>query len=104
MVGPEGRRLLNKINQLAGGSPNRILRMFSYSVANLITRTPVEALLGSPHHIVESNDAEAHACSVLLRNFLERTATARSHSAAKGHGCGHLSPAFGIPITSEVPR
>jgi len=34
MVGPEGRRLFNKINQLAGGSPSHILRMFSYGLAN----------------------------------------------------------------------
>jgi hypothetical protein len=54
MVGSEGRRLFNKNNQLAGGSPNHILRMFSYSAANPIMRNQVEALFRSPRHRVET--------------------------------------------------
>jgi len=34
MLVAEGRRLFNKNNQLAGGSPIHFLRMFSYGLAN----------------------------------------------------------------------
>lgn len=38
MVGPEGQRFLQKINTLAAGSPTHFPRMFSYGLANLMTK------------------------------------------------------------------
>jgi hypothetical protein len=46
MLVAEGRGVFDKINQLAGGSSSHILRMFSYSVANLVARTLNEDLIG----------------------------------------------------------
>lgn len=104
MVGPEGHRFLQEINALADGSPSRFLRILSYGLANLRTRTSFRArvsLLFPQRESMNGRQAERRAGQIWSDEMYQRPPMAGPRYAKP---LTRIGPTSRISATSDRPR